>query len=504
MARGVKFKAKLHDPKTATRKQLLNQVQEITKFLVLMAEDFEERLTTIYPHSRMIIELVGISKAQRDAWNNNEIEKWSKLGKECKKLAKKILNNIVKTLEGIDILISEETLTMQLLNLDVASLERLKAMDIHEYEVEEYELDRLFNIAKGKIVERKKDIREEIEYEAKLIAIHNKLKELIEGQKEIILRLKYYIIQENKTLKYFCENTKNKFVPSERESRENYLTKMVKQINDHLIQEKKDFYDPFNEFARQDVTPIDRLSRLIMEKPKIDMDDIMAVKSGFTEPNEIEMLVSAIKSNPGAFTKEVIDSVGKLWRTAKKEMRDMKRKAEYDRLMNIKNRISFEDEFIEKILEKGVIFSLIIIDIDHFKNFNDTYGHDVGDKVLAEVAWVLKTALKREKDNLYRIGGEEIAVLLPNTKLEGAITTAENLRKAVEEHRVQHDGEALKVTISAGVISLEDYSGADELGLDINQIKKKAIKQADVNLYKAKKAGRNNVQSSLFDPLGPG
>lgn len=500
MAKGVKFKAKLHDPKTASREELLYQVQEITKFLVLVAEDFEERLATIYTHSRMLKELIDISKAQREAWNNNDTEKWAALGEACKRLAKRIGKDIIEVISGIDVFVREEEITLKLLSLDEASLQRLEALDIDEYEIEEHEYIGILADAKEKLSQRKDVLEEEIRYEARLIAIHRKLAELIQRQHPLVIRLKHFIEQEKNTLDHLCWNDKQKFVPSEREKRENYFLTLVNNINEKLIQEKIHFYDPFNDLARKYVTPVDRLCQMVAGEPRIDLGDIKRMKETFTSPDEAQMMVGVVKGNPEAFTPEARKYVlEELWVDSKKSMKDIKRKAKHDLMMNIKNRISF-DEDIKRIVKEGMSFSLIMLDIDHFKRFNDTYGHDVGDKVLIDVASVLKNVLKKDKDWIYRIGGEEITVILRETPLEGAKKVAENIRKAIERHTVTHGEKELKVTVSAGVVALEDYAGAEALGLDKDRIKKKVIKQSDINLYKAKEAGRNNVQSSIFNP----
>jgi diguanylate cyclase (GGDEF)-like protein len=127
--------------------------------------------------------------------------------------------------------------------------------------------------------------------------------------------------------------------------------------------------------------------------------------------------------------------------------------------------------------------SLLMIDIDHFKNVNDTYGHIAGDSVLRDLAAILKKRL-RPDDELGRYGGEEFCAILPETSLEGAARIGEELRKRVEEHAFVVDGEQIKVTISIGVAELKK-------GMDMKAI----YKSADEMLYQAKRTGRNKVCS---------
>jgi diguanylate cyclase (GGDEF)-like protein len=129
--------------------------------------------------------------------------------------------------------------------------------------------------------------------------------------------------------------------------------------------------------------------------------------------------------------------------------------------------------------------SLIMMDIDHFKNFNDTYGHTCGDLVLIRVARIVMESV-RQLDIAARYGGEEFAVILNNTGLKEALVVAERIRAEVEKSRVVCGGSDLGVTISLGVT--EFHPGAD---MD----NKTVVERADRALYMSKNAGRNRVTS---------
>jgi diguanylate cyclase (GGDEF)-like protein len=135
---------------------------------------------------------------------------------------------------------------------------------------------------------------------------------------------------------------------------------------------------------------------------------------------------------------------------------------------------------------EGVPLSIILIDVDAFKKFNDHYGHLAGDECLREVASALKESIVRPGDLVARFGGEEFVVILPNTDLDGAIDVAERLRSAVEGKQMPHAASPCGqlVTISLGVAERQDCKTTDEL-----------ISQADNQLYEAKAAGRNRVES---------
>jgi diguanylate cyclase (GGDEF)-like protein len=130
--------------------------------------------------------------------------------------------------------------------------------------------------------------------------------------------------------------------------------------------------------------------------------------------------------------------------------------------------------------------SLMIIDIDFFKKFNDTYGHLVGDKVLKHVSAIFKSSMREQIDTVARYGGEEFGVILPETSLEGAASFAERIRKKVESSYIQEGDKKLKVTLSIGVscVSVTKCNKTSDL-----------IEAADQALYKAKEEGRNQVQS---------
>jgi diguanylate cyclase (GGDEF)-like protein len=125
----------------------------------------------------------------------------------------------------------------------------------------------------------------------------------------------------------------------------------------------------------------------------------------------------------------------------------------------------------------------VLLDIDDFKQVNDTYGHPQGDVVLREVARILRES-SREIDEPARYGGEEMAVALPQTDLEGAYVIAERIRVAVDALRIPRldGGGTIGVTVSCGVAAAED---GDKVAL---------IAAADAALYRAKRAGKNRTE----------
>jgi diguanylate cyclase (GGDEF)-like protein len=127
--------------------------------------------------------------------------------------------------------------------------------------------------------------------------------------------------------------------------------------------------------------------------------------------------------------------------------------------------------------------AVLMIDIDHFKEVNDTHGHRAGDLVLQQLGQTC-TGVLREVDVLGRVGGEEFAVLLPETGLVAAAEVAGRLRAAVEEARVARpEGAPLRITVSVGVAGLQGEESLDTL-----------VSRADTALYQAKHGGRNCVR----------
>lgn len=158
-----------------------------------------------------------------------------------------------------------------------------------------------------------------------------------------------------------------------------------------------------------------------------------------------------------------------------------------DPLTGLGNRKYFDrmiDMAVQGALASGEPLSLLLVDIDHFKSFNDSYGHLTGDQVLRLVGLSLKQTIKGQ-DITARYGGEEFAVVLPNTALRQALTVADHIRRAVmaKELKKKSTGEILgRVTISIGVSMLKQGDDTDAL-----------IERADACLYAAKRNGRNRV-----------
>jgi diguanylate cyclase (GGDEF)-like protein len=137
-------------------------------------------------------------------------------------------------------------------------------------------------------------------------------------------------------------------------------------------------------------------------------------------------------------------------------------------------------------------FSLMLMDLDHFKDVNDAFGHECGDNVLIAVSEIL-SQFTREGDTLARIGGEEFVLALPETNNKGAIKLAERIRTTIESHHWECKGNTMKIRISIGLASLDDCDDNKIMEDDIQV--SDFLRKADLALYHVKQHGRNGVKS---------
>lgn len=154
---------------------------------------------------------------------------------------------------------------------------------------------------------------------------------------------------------------------------------------------------------------------------------------------------------------------------------------------SIKDRIAQE---VERAHRNGKPMSMAMIDMDHFKQVNDTWGHPMGDQVIKTLAHLLRQRLRRQ-DSIGRYGGEEFAVVLPECNAEDAMRLLEDVRQRFGEVRFIHKGASFTVTVSAGVADSEQCNDAQSL-----------LAAADAALYIAKKDGRNQVRQYAYADVG--
>lgn len=211
-------------------------------------------------------------------------------------------------------------------------------------------------------------------------------------------------------------------------------------------------------------------------------------------PDKIELLARIRAHSRSYLTQLERDAAFHALREMQKQLeesnRELQRLSSLDGLTGLSNRRNF-DEQLDKEWRRAqradIPLSLILIDIDHFKLYNDTYGHLAGDECLQSVANALKATIVRPSDLVARYGGEEFVVILPDTKADGAAVVAENLRKNINALQRSHSASttADHVSISLG-IAQADFSSMTTL--------EELIDRADKGLYEAKESGRNQYR----------
>lgn len=242
------------------------------------------------------------------------------------------------------------------------------------------------------------------------------------------------------------------------------------------------------------------MSKLIIHTIKISEGDIEAEDIDFGKrQDEIGILAKHFNIMHGTIKRQIAElnahreMLEQEVRERTKELEEANKKLDLisrtDELTGLPNRrdmLRTIDNEIQRISRTRKPFCFIFIDIDHFKNVNDTYGHACGDEVLKQVSGTIRNLL-RKYDVLARYGGEEFLTLLPETDLQGAKTVAERFRKTIENTTVTYGKLSIKATITLGV-SLYDSA----LGVD------RSIQMADRALYEGKESGRNKVV--VWDP----
>ncbi len=216
-----------------------------------------------------------------------------------------------------------------------------------------------------------------------------------------------------------------------------------------------------------------------------------------TDKGAVGILLLPAKGDGGAYGLSDVQYITRIARFASiaVENASLFRQATTDRMTGLYSHHFFEktlDEEMERARRYKSTFSLLMFDIDHFKKFNDTYGHLQGDRIIRDIAKQLTRSI-RQVDFPARYGGEEFAVILPSVDLKGALVVAERLRRKIETFAFPSaDGRApLHVTISVGVTEFDSESvyAPSEI-----------VREADRALYESKEKGRNRVSVSVPRP----
>ena len=255
----------------------------------------------------------------------------------------------------------------------------------------------------------------------------------------------------------------------------------------------------------EEPTDIDQLTVQVEKRsfrPKqMVMDSNVHLKSHLTLPLAVEEgIIGCISLNsdqPNAFDAQDLQFfsvIGYQMAASLKHFQrfsSIKNMAIYDTLTQLYNRSYFEERLgieTQKSFYSGIPLSLVMIDIDHFKRVNDTFGHPEGDKVLCEIASLLKNSI-RKQDMVARYGGEEFVLILPGAALEESTMIAERIRRLAEKTKVQIGKVQLNLTMSLGISNFPMHRPKS---------KEELVRMADLALYEAKRGGRNRV--CIFHP----
>ncbi|HET7228428.1 MAG TPA: sensor domain-containing diguanylate cyclase [Longimicrobium sp.] len=212
--------------------------------------------------------------------------------------------------------------------------------------------------------------------------------------------------------------------------------------------------------------------------------------------------VAAWHPQPGRFGEKekelmrLLGSIAPLPLRSARQYQELDHRAHTDALTGLPNRAAFEGRLttLSHVYDRYARpFSLLVLDVDFFKKFNDTHGHEAGDRVLQHVAAVVRATV-RDVDTPARLGGEEFVVLMPETTLRQSHDAAERIRRSIEARTVNWNGRPLSVTVSIGAASCPDCTS----------VTAEVLKLADEALYRAKADGRNRVASAPKVTRAPG
>ena len=474
-------------------KQARNFLEIIAKFIEREQEvvkDFDNRFNTIYEHRRKIAEIARLSKLMR--LEGDEKVK-AKLDSKIDEVKKDIATKFKVIIEYE---LKEEEFERRLTDKEIKTILEEKNELVQDY-------SEIFNEGKeikGKSVRTKLyemlfEIEEALREEKKEITIDGYLNKLLDILNQIIIKQKKILEEEVEQL----EKIKRVMVPEKND--EEKLLDIFSRLNNLQRKEKEEFIDPFNKFLKKKKS-VNKKIKELLTKDKITISDVKKDLRKFTRTSEVTEYASSLnrlsRKNPKMFknpTKFIsfISNVRSKSRYKEKYI---------DPLTEIFNRGYFNKQIIEDVEEHNKTkkyLSLVFYDVDFFKNFNEEYGHLIGDEVLKYVINVMKNS-KRSKDVLCRYGGEEFVLLLKKTDRERALFIAERIRKKVEDLSAKFISDKNKfrekkieekaITISGGVAT---FMGSGEEG-DIEETSEILIKKADKALKKAKSEGRNTIK----------
>lgn len=329
-------------------------------------------------------------------------------------------------------------------------------------------------------------------YAMKPIDLYQLMESIIKAMEPIILKKKLIelnlsleskIEQEINKIKSILDAQDNIIIVTNKEEITNVNKKFLDFFGvdnfDEFIKSRKNIFDFFQEefgfITKEQITKQESWIKYIKDLHEIDR--IVKIRSALEEEKIFAINVDYYENKDDYYVFSLTD-ITKL----KEKSNLLEYQASHDKLTGLFNRNRFDEIYTKEIKRTKRYnneLSIIIFDIDDFKMVNDTYGHQIGDEVLKEIAKITLNGV-REQDINVRWGGEEFLILLPQTNITGAVTVASKIKSAIKEHIFTD--KSLKITASFGVSQLLEED--DEISL---------ISRSDKLLYEAKKTGKDKV-----------
>ncbi|VAX12029.1 diguanylate cyclase/phosphodiesterase (GGDEF & EAL domains) with PAS/PAC sensor(s) [hydrothermal vent metagenome] len=237
-----------------------------------------------------------------------------------------------------------------------------------------------------------------------------------------------------------------------------------------------------------------------------EKNDCCLNRAAQSEPDELDYIVNSLNNLKGSLKekrenivilhKNLEQTVQKRTKALTEKQEQLEKLATHDPLTNLYNRRKFDDLFDHQwhyTKRNKTNFSLAIIDIDYFKNYNDNYGHKKGDEVLKQVAKALVNSVKRPQDSISRFGGEEFVLLLPEINMQGFYHVLQNVKDNINKLNITHEKSAVstKLTVTiGGVLGIPSQKNSQQY----------FFAAADKNLYRGKERGRNQIVVTKLTP----
>lgn len=288
-----------------------------------------------------------------------------------------------------------------------------------------------------------------------------------------------------------------KLIQSEPEDSDEVFFELRQFFNAHRIDETTYFVQSFEDFKKIIWEFADQLKDEVKDQKNNDqcIDGHFRELRDAVESNSIEKLREKskefiskyveVQSRKETSKQKRMNSIKKNLNTFKKKLTDAQHTLNHDFLTGAYNRRFFEEQIhsFATTADMGDSKSaMMILDIDHFKKINDTYGHDIGDFVLKECVATVQKLFPRESDVVARLGGEEFVVFLPDYNLEAAVKKGEEVLETIRKQAFVHGEHQIKFTVSIG---LSEWRSGDQL--------EAIYKRCDQALYEAKNSGRNRL-----------